>query len=241
METTSGRLVMILLADLMFAQFSLLGFWAVLGAGVWWRRMCHVAVAVIYIAAVSIPLDEVKYDSVFARFLTPLATSASITGVMILAFLIALRRRWRIGNASESVAEGRHPSQFSIFHLHALTTIVAILTAFFVSMASETNNGVVEVLVVNGFVIFVLMLTVISAVRASLGTASLLPRLCFVCVLAVVLGLIPSLALRASAELFIVWPLITTLPPLFVMASLLSLRASGTRLMVRPMLGSERT
>ena len=222
-KITGQFLVKILLLALAFAQFSLLGFWGALGAGAWRRRMCQVAVAVSYIAAVLIPGQEVAFDSVFVAFLALLAMSASITGVMILAFLIAARRRWRIGDASESVTQGRRSFQFSIFQLHAITTVIAILMAIAVSMG-----------VVYGFLIFVLMLTVISAVRASLGMGSPLPRLCFVCILAVLLGLIPSLALRIPAEFFIVSPLITTLPPLIVIASLLPLRAIGIRLMVRP-------
>lgn len=196
--------------------------------------MCCVAVAVTYIAVVLMPVGEVEYDSVVARYLVSLAMSASVTGVMILAFLVAARRRWRVGNAAESVTKGRRFFQFSIYHLLAITTGIAILMAFFVWMVSEKSDDATIVLVVNGFLIFVLVLTVISAVRASLGTVSPLPYLCFVCILAVLLGLIPCVTLRIPAELFIVWPLFTTLPPLIVMASLLPLRASGIRLMVCP-------
>jgi hypothetical protein len=195
--------------------------------------MRHLALAVTYIAVILMPVGDVQYASVLARFVFVLVTSASMTGVMLVAFLIASRRRWHIGRASESVATGRQPFQFSLYQLHAITTVAAILMAFAVSMASGRNDNAVGVLVVNGFMVFVTTLTVISAVRASLGTRSSLPRLCIVFMLAVLLGIIPCLALRISAALFVVYPLFTTLPPLIVMASLLPLRASGIRLTVR--------
>lgn len=227
----------ILIGAFVLAQASLLGLWLTFGIAAWWRRLGSVMLAVALIGFLLTPINntDAETHSLVIRFVSVFGGLATVCTIMFIAFMAAGHRRWRFLTISELVDTEPRLLRFSVFHLLAITTIVAILLAFINFVRSESGGDtsvLASTLLINGFLVFVLIVCMISAVRASLARNAHVLRMALVAGFALLLGIIPALAMEIPIEFMMVWPMMTLLPPLIVMVTLLPLRTKRIRLIV---------
>ena len=190
--------------------------------------MGHIIVSAGYMAAALMPSGLAPNESFLVAFLVSWAFAAFASSVMILVFLMAVGRHWRIDYSPVADSDRRRSIQYSTYYGLKMLLVVAILIVFFAKMASWKTHDIGDALLMYAYTLFAILLTVILAVPSSLGAVSPLRGLCMVSVLAVFLGLMPFLAGHGWAPSFL--SQYTVLTPVILMASLLSLRAHGIRL-----------
>ncbi|HEX7377452.1 MAG TPA: hypothetical protein VF278_10085 [Pirellulales bacterium] len=229
------------LASITIGQSMLLGIWAALGLSRFTWRLITALLAGAYLA-IWPPLglqlrdpSEASLGGYFSELCQNLLGVFVMIGLAAAAFLVV--RRWfselRLMTEDEDYAPGK--MQYSIFSLLVITTVAALLLGLArAARPAESNDWRVGAATV--LMLACLLIDVLCAVWAALGSGRIRWRMAVVMMVAGLLGVLNAIISGSAALAWWLapgWVLASLLTPATVIASLLVVRAQGYRLVAK--------